>query len=105
MAGTGRPETMLTLNANYPRGKGGTRVSVEKYEVIKKAILKAVPRTSNGIAFRDLPKAVERNLTRTERGTIGSVSWYATTVKLDLEARGFIERVPDASPQRLRRVK
>ena len=37
--------------------------------------------------------------------TLSSVGWYATTVKLDLEARGLIERVPDARPQRLRRVK
>ncbi len=105
MAGTGKPETMLTLNVNYPKGKGGTRVSVEKYEVVRKAILKAVPRTRTGVAFRDLPEAVEKNLSRIDRGRIGSVGWYATTVKLDLEARGLIERVPDARPQRLRRVK
>ncbi len=32
----------------------------------------------------------------------GSVGWYATTVKLDLEARGLIERMPGESPQVLR---
>jgi hypothetical protein len=34
----------------------------------------------------------------------GSVSWYVTTVKLDLEARNVIQRVPGTSPQRLRLV-
>ena len=34
--------------------------------------------------------------------TEGSISWYVTTVKLDLEARGLIERVPRSRPQRLR---
>lgn len=34
---------------------------------------------------------------------LGSVSWYTTTVKLDLEARGELERVPGSRPQRLRR--
>jgi len=32
----------------------------------------------------------------------GSVSWYFTTVKLDLEARGILERVPGERPQRIR---
>jgi hypothetical protein len=32
----------------------------------------------------------------------GSISWYVTTVKLDLEARGLIARVPGSHPQRLR---
>ena len=32
----------------------------------------------------------------------GSVGWYATAVKLDLEARGELERVPGAKPQRVR---
>jgi len=35
----------------------------------------------------------------------GSISWYVTTVKLDMEARGEIERVPDSNPQQLRLVK
>ena len=32
----------------------------------------------------------------------GSISWYVTTVKLDLEAKGMIERIPKVSPQQLR---
>ena len=35
----------------------------------------------------------------------GSTGWYTTTVKLDLEARGVIERIPNSSPQQLRLVK
>jgi hypothetical protein len=100
----GKPGTITTLNANYARGKGGTRVSAEKYEIIRKAILKAVPKTKAGIAFGDLPKAVEKHLGRADRAKIGSIPWYVTTVKLDLEARGLIERVPEAKPQRLRRT-
>ena len=34
----------------------------------------------------------------------GSINWYVTTVKLDLEARGVVERIPGKSPQRLRLV-
>jgi hypothetical protein len=31
----------------------------------------------------------------------GSIPWYVTTVKLDLEARGVIERVPGPGEQKL----
>jgi len=32
----------------------------------------------------------------------GEVGWYIVTVKLDLEARSIIERVPKTSPHKLR---
>jgi hypothetical protein len=32
----------------------------------------------------------------------GSFSWCVTRVKLDLEAKGIIERVPSRTPRRLR---
>ena len=32
----------------------------------------------------------------------GSIGWYTTIVKLDLEARGLIDRIPDKKPQHLR---
>ena len=51
------------------------------------------------VRFKDLPAAVEESL---QEPFVGSISWYVTTVKLDLEARGLLERVPGATPQRLR---
>lgn len=39
-----------------------------------------------------------------ERRRLGSASRYTTSVKLGLEVRGVIERIPGAKPQRLRRV-
>jgi hypothetical protein len=32
----------------------------------------------------------------------GSIGWYTTIVKLDLEARDLIERITDKKPQPLR---
>lgn len=98
-------ETMTTLNVNYPKGKGGTRVSVEKYDIIRKAVLEAVGGTRTGIAFADLPDLVGKRLSKVQRSRFGSIGWYTTTVKLDLEARGLIERIEGSKPQRLRRVK
>ena len=54
------------------------------------------------IAFADLPEAVRARLPAADLERIGSIGWNVTTVKLELEVRGEIVRVPEASPQRLR---
>ena len=68
-----------------------------KYELIREAIL-AVISAQGEIAFSALPAAVSRRLPDFE----GSIGWYTTTVKLDLEARHLIERIPGKGPQILR---
>jgi regulator of RNase E activity RraA len=90
-------ERIMTL---HPEGKEGVNIEKQKYDIIKEAILDSIGQHGE-IAFRDLPAAVEANLPNTFDGSIG---WYTTTVKLDLEARGLIERIPGRSPQMLRPV-
>jgi hypothetical protein len=53
------------------------------------------------MTFKELTEEVRGSL---EGSFDGSISWYFTTVKLDLEARGVIERIPNKAPQRLRLV-
>lgn len=82
----------------HPEGKQGVSISRHKYEVIREAIL-AVLAAQDDVQFKDLPPEVEAVL---QSPFDGSISWYVTTVKLDLEARGLLERVPGSKPQRLR---
>jgi len=86
-------------------GKSGTRVSGEKYEAFRKAILAVVPRNQQGIPFRDLPALVAKQVPKEFLRTRGSASWYTTVVKLDLEAQGVLQRLPGVVPQHLRRLK
>jgi hypothetical protein len=88
-------EKILTL---HPEGKQGVNISQEKYETIRQAILSVIEEQEE-ILFKDLTPAVDRRL---EGNFAGSIPWYVTTVKLDLEARGLIMRIPKSSPQRLR---
>ncbi|GAB4429729.1 MAG: hypothetical protein Kow002_18340 [Anaerolineales bacterium] len=91
-------DKILTL---HPEGKQGVNISRSKYEMIRQAILDAIH--SQGIVtFKGLVSLVEYQLRNRFEG---SISWYVTTVKLDLEARGEIERVPDTEPQQLRLAK
>ena len=88
-------ERILT---QHPEGKSGVNISKEKYSHIREAIMESL--SANGeMTFTDLTEAIKGRLgSRFD----GSIPWYVTTVKLDLEARGLIERIPQASPQRLR---
>jgi hypothetical protein len=66
-------------------------------------MLKSIPKSANGIGFWDLPKLVEKRLSPTILKDLGSVMWYTTVVKLDMECRGELERIEGSAPQRLRR--
>jgi hypothetical protein len=79
-------------------GKQGVKIQREKYNAIQAAILDAL-RMHGDMTFQELNKAVEA---RIGAHFEGSVAWYFTTVKLDLEAKGLIEQVGRASPQRIR---
>ena len=84
----------------HPQKKQGVKISREKYEIIRKAIL-CVLQSEKEISFMNLSRAVEKEV----NGTFdGSVMWYVTTVKLDMEARGEIKRVLNSRPQLVRLV-
>jgi hypothetical protein len=94
--GTGRGERILT---NHPQpGKQGVNIDRRKYEMIREAILECIG-AQGEITFKELTAEVRRRLAGSFEG---SISWYVTTVKLDLEARGEIERIPGRKPQHLR---
>lgn len=83
--------------------KEAPRIDVWKYELVKNAILDILPQNDEGVPFNTLSDRVAENLSAEELKDLGSAGWYTTTVKLDLEARRLIERVPGSKPQHLRR--
>ncbi len=87
-------EKILTL---HPQNKQGVNIDRGKYDEIRGAILEAIGE-NEGITFGELTTAVGEKCPNFD----GSIGWYTTSVKLDLEARGLIERIPKLSPQQLR---
>lgn len=79
----------------HPEKKKGVNISKEKYEIIRQAIM-ATLCAEKEMTFMGLSRAVEKQVGSKFEG---SVMWYVTTVKLDLEARGEIKRVPNSRPQ------
>ena len=79
-------EKILTL---HPQGKKGVNISKAKYETMRKTILELLRKTR--LTHDELAAAVNKKL----NGKFdGSIPWYMEGTKLDLEARGVIERVP-----------
>lgn len=97
-----RDQTPVVCETPTP-GRQSTRIGRWKYDLVRRAILDAVPDHNEGLAFQDLPGEVARRLSAEEKRDLGSVSWYTTVVKLDLEVKGQLRRLT-GSPQRLVRV-
>jgi hypothetical protein len=92
---------MERIKTLHPEGKKGVSIELRKYETIKQAILESFKRR-DVIPLTDLFTVVEENLSEPFEGSVG---WYTMSVKLDLEARGVLERVPKRTPQELRLAK
>jgi hypothetical protein len=83
-------EKILT---KHPLGKSGKNIDKQKYETLKKTILSTL--RGKELTHTELFKQINKTL----KGKFsGSISWYAETVKLDLEARKTIERTSAKPP-------
>ena len=83
--------------------KSAPRIELKKYTMVKNALIEGIPEDEPGVPFMDLFQIVEDRLSEDELQYLGSLNWYTTTLKLDLEARGIIERIPGSKPQRVRK--
>jgi len=86
-------EKILT---KHPLGKSGKNIDRQKYETLKTAILSALQ--NRELTHTELFDRLHRRL---EGEFPGNISWYAETVKLDLEARKIVERTA-SKPQKYR---
>ncbi len=84
-------EKILT---KHPHGKNGRNINKQTYNLFKDTMLKIL--SNNELTHTELLKQINLNL---KDKFSGNISWYAETVKLDLEARKMIERM-DSKPQK-----
>ncbi|MEQ8358294.1 MAG: hypothetical protein RH860_02325 [Cytophagales bacterium] len=92
-----KEETILTL---HPNGKKGVNILKRRYDFIAEYILKTI-KNEKVISFEALCDKAEQAIAT---DFDGKILWYMVTVKLDLEARKLIERIPKTSPHELRLV-
>lgn len=85
----------------HPAGKKGTNILRRRYDLIRDYIVKTVEKEGE-ITFEDLSDRAVEDLSESFDG---KVLWYVVTIKLDLEARDILERIPKTSPHALRMKK
>ena len=80
-------EKIQTLHPT--KGKTGRNIHMSKYDSIKKTMISVLKKQD--LTHDELFDALHKKLDGKFDGNIG---WYGETVKLDLEARRVIKRVP-----------
>lgn len=90
-----KEEKILTL---HPQGKSGVNILKTRYDFIAAYILETIRREGE-LTYTSLN---ERAVSELSEKFDGSIPWYIVTVKLDLEARQIIERIPKTSPHKIR---
>ena len=88
-------DRIMTL---HPSGKAGVNILKTKYDQIASCMLSII-KSAGEITYQDLNDQIVDQL---EGKFEGKIPWYVVTVKLDLEARGIIERIPKTSPHQVR---
>ncbi|NJL96738.1 hypothetical protein HC766_04595 [Candidatus Gracilibacteria bacterium] len=87
-------EKILTKNFG---DKKGVNISKAKYDQVKNMIMDKMKKQDT-ITMSELSEYVKSQLKNFD----GKVGWYFMAVKLDLEVKNLIERVPNKLPQTLR---
>ncbi len=86
------------IMTRHPQGKKGVHILKRRYDFIKEFIVRTIE-AAGEISYEQLNDIAIEQLRNTFDG---KVTWYIVSVKLDLEARNIIERIPKTSPHRLR---
>ncbi|MFN0104009.1 MAG: DUF6958 family protein [Bryobacteraceae bacterium] len=98
---TGKNETIAVENVNHP---GQIRhVDARMYAAMKEAFLKILPKNPPGLALEEIQERLMPHLPEELYPEGAKAGWWAKTVQLDLEAKGFIAR-EKTKPLRLRKA-
>lgn len=86
------PARIEVRNVNVPGHI--TRVDATKYEAMRRALMKALPRAAPGLTQAEMFEAVLPHLPEALFPGGAKAGWWVKCVQLDLEARGAIAREP-----------
>ena len=98
---TNKSEKIEVENVNHPGQV--TRVDQAKYEAMKRAFLKVLPKTSPGLTVAEVQERVIAHLPQKLFPGGAKAGWWTKAVQLDLEAKGIVAR-EKTKPLRLRKA-
>ena len=97
---TKQSEKIEVENVNHPGQV--RRVDANRYEVMKRAYLRVLPKESPGLTVAEIHERLLAHLPEELFPQGAKAGWWAKSVQLDLEAKGVVVREP-AKPLRLRK--
>lgn len=95
------------FNATRPGGLDGWTIALEQYRLVRASILETIDAFADADGSTPLALLVEegqRKLGSNKEFPGGRLTNYIRFVKVDLEARCEVARIPGSSPQRVRRA-
>ena len=99
MADQRTPEERVACRTPAVGKDGQTNIPKWKFDVLRTAIRQVLKGQEMGMnALKD---AVRETLDDDSLNRLGSLGWHLTTVRLELEVRGEIARLPKVTPLRL----
>ncbi len=83
-----------------PAGTSATNLPTWKVEACRTAILSVL--SDGEVPAKEISDLAGARLSGADREELGKLGWHMTAVRLELEVRGEVERVPGAKPVTLR---
>lgn len=93
------------FNASRPDGLDGWTIALEQYDLLVEVILRTIDlhgAEDGSVRLQTVVDQAQRELRDHPAFPGGRLSNYVRYTKVDLEARGVVERIPRSSPQRIR---
>lgn len=87
------------IQLKHPLGKKAVSINKDKYDLLTKETIQSLTEKKDG-TFSEISKSIVQSLKDKKIIFDGSLNWYLEWVKLDLEARQIISRVPKTSLQK-----
>jgi hypothetical protein len=91
-------ETRIQLT--HPAGKKAPTMPKAKYDLLRKTILQSL-KSKAGTSHAELLDAVNADFKKNKIKFEGAVGWHMEWVKLDMESKKEIKRLPGESPIKL----
>ena len=87
---TSKPAKIAVENVNHPGQV--TSVDADKYEAMKRAFLKVLPKKSPGLTATEIRPRLMAHLPEKLFPGGATAGWWQKAVQLDLEAKGVVAR-------------
>lgn len=83
-----------------PTGTSATNVPTWKFDACRAALRTAL--ADGPVPAKEIAERAGAHLPDDARAELGSLGWHMTTVRLEMEVRGEVERLPGVKPVTLR---